>query len=157
MLKQRGVTLIELLVTISIAAILLALGVPSMGDFLRSNRVSGATNDLAAMLYLARSEAVKRGANVTVCPDSDADSTCEATTDWNDGVVVLANAAPIRRMGAAPQVTMTNTVNSVIYDSRGVAAAGTITLTEGTCPDRTQRQIDIAATGRIQVTRVDCP
>ena len=157
MRKQRGVTLIELLVTISIAAILLAIGVPSMGDFMRSSRVSGATNELAALLYLARSEAVKRAVNVTVCPDSDSDSVCEATTDWNDGLVVLANAAAIRRADASPQVTITNTVNSVIYDSRGVAAASTITISEGTCPDRVQRQIEIVATGRIEVTTVDCP
>lgn len=157
MLKQRGVTLIELLVTISIAAILLTLGIPSFASFLRSSRVSGATNDLAAVLYLARSEAVKRGAAVTVCPDANSDSTCDASTDWNDGLVVLANAAAIRRAAATPQVTITSSANSFVYDSRGVAAAGTINLVVGTCPERSERQIDIAATGRIQVTTVTCP
>jgi type IV fimbrial biogenesis protein FimT len=157
MLKQRGFTLIELLVTISIAAILLTIGIPSFTSFMRSSRVSSATNDLAATLYLARSEAVKRGAAVTVCPDANGDSTCDASTDWNDGLVVLANAAAIRRAAATPQVTITSSANSVVYDSRGVAPAGTVNLFSGTCPDRSEKQIDIEATGRIQVTTVACP
>lgn len=64
--KQRGLTLIELLVTISIAAILLTIAVPSFQDFLARNRLDGATSDFMASLAYARSEAIRRGVRVTM-------------------------------------------------------------------------------------------
>src|SRR5690606_28438934 len=84
---QSGFTLIELMVAISIVAILLALGLPSFQASLRSNRVTTATNEMLASLSLARTEAIKGIGTAGVCPSSDG-STCGAGTDWSGGWLV---------------------------------------------------------------------
>ena len=64
----RGFTLIELMVTVALLAIGLALGTPYIRDAVMNVRMTGQANDLLADLALARSEAVKRNANVDVLP-----------------------------------------------------------------------------------------
>ena len=59
--SMEGVTLIELMITLSVAAILLSLAIPSFQQIAATNRVAGLTNELTAALNLARSEAIKRG------------------------------------------------------------------------------------------------
>jgi type IV fimbrial biogenesis protein FimT len=68
---QHGFTLLELLTTVAVAAIVMAVAVPNMRDFLRNNRLTGAANDLLRSTQTARSEAVKRQQTVVVCASSD--------------------------------------------------------------------------------------
>ncbi|MDF1688501.1 MAG: GspH/FimT family pseudopilin [Cycloclasticus sp.] len=63
---QQGFTLIELLTTVIIAGILLAIAVPSYQEFIRKNHTVTQTNNLVSALNLARSEAIKRGIQVTI-------------------------------------------------------------------------------------------
>ena len=64
--KKSGFTLIELMMTIAIGAIVLTLGVPGFTSAIRSNRMTTNANELVASLNLARSEAIKRGLQVTI-------------------------------------------------------------------------------------------
>lgn len=64
---QKGVTLIELMVTVAVAIILLGIAVPSFQSVIRTNRIASLTNELVAALNLARSEAITRGTTVTLC------------------------------------------------------------------------------------------
>lgn len=86
----RGFTMIELLITLSIAAILLTVAIPSFRDFLMNSRLATQTNELVLALTLAKSEAVKRGGEVTVCSTSDAAS-CASSTTWETGWLVFAD------------------------------------------------------------------
>ena len=70
--RTRGFTLLELMVVVVIAGLLLGLGVPAMGDFIRNSRMTSAANDVMAALHYARSEAIKRRVPVTVCTSSNA-------------------------------------------------------------------------------------
>jgi type IV fimbrial biogenesis protein FimT len=88
--RLRGFTLIELLVTLSIAAILLTVAIPNFRDFLMNSRLATQTNDLVLALTLAKSEAVKRGRQATVCSTSNATS-CAASTTWETGWLVFAD------------------------------------------------------------------
>ncbi len=85
---QQGLSLIELLITMTIAVILLAVGVPSFIEFTTSNTASSYANDLLGDLNYARSEAITRGVRVTVCHSNNA-STCSGT--WSNGWIVFAN------------------------------------------------------------------
>lgn len=63
---SRGVTLVELVVTIALLAILVGMGVPAFRDLIRRNLVTTQTNELLSTLQYGRSEAAKRGIPVTV-------------------------------------------------------------------------------------------
>ena len=89
-----GFTLIELMVTIAIAGILLSLAVPSMTTVIKNNRLQSAVSSFAVDLQFARSEAIKRGQNVTVCPSSDGNS-CLGTDTWHKGWMVFYDAGTI--------------------------------------------------------------
>jgi len=76
---QRGFTLIELLITLIIAGILLTIAVPSYQDFVRKNQTITNANNLVTALNLARSEAIKRGVQVTLRRKGSNSQT------WEDG------------------------------------------------------------------------
>lgn len=86
----KAFTLIELLVTMSVLAIVLSVGVPSFVEVVQSGRITTAVNCFNGALYKARSEAVKRSGNVTVCPYGT-DTTCG--NNWNNGALVFSEGA----------------------------------------------------------------
>jgi type IV fimbrial biogenesis protein FimT len=69
---HTGFTLLELMVVLAIAGVLMAVGIPAMGDFLRNSRITGAANDVMAALHFTRSEATKRRLPVTLCTSASA-------------------------------------------------------------------------------------
>ncbi|HEU0199689.1 MAG TPA: GspH/FimT family pseudopilin [Burkholderiaceae bacterium] len=77
--SDRGLTLIELLVTLTIVAVLLAVGVPNLRSYFITNGLATTTNELHAALNLARSEAVRRSVAVTIR------RTSATTRNWSDG------------------------------------------------------------------------
>jgi type IV fimbrial biogenesis protein FimT len=85
----QGFTLVELMVTLLVLAILLGLAVPSFRDASLSSRLTGYSNDLVASVQVARSEAIKRNLSVTLCAASAESSTCE-DVNWEDGWIVRA-------------------------------------------------------------------
>jgi type IV fimbrial biogenesis protein FimT len=84
--SHKGFTLVELMITLGVAAILIATLVPNMRDFIRNNRLSGGVNDMLHSLQVARTEAIKRqNGNVVVCGTAnptaaDAAMTCDYAT-----------------------------------------------------------------------------
>lgn len=76
--------------TISIAAVLTMIGVPSFRYVTNSNRIAGEVNGLLGDLQFARSEAIKEGQYVTVCQSTD-NATCTGLTDWRNGWIVFSN------------------------------------------------------------------
>lgn len=97
-LRHGGFTLIELMVTVAIAAILSMIAAPSLSDFVIRNRSSAASNEFMASVLRARTEAVSRNSCVTMCVSTTTSSTspsCAATTEtaWGNGWVVFRNPA----------------------------------------------------------------
>jgi type IV fimbrial biogenesis protein FimT len=84
-----GFTLIELMVTIALAAIILTQAVPSFNALVQNNRLISQKNEFISTLNLARSEALKRGTRVTVCASTD-QTTCD-TADWEQGWIVFSD------------------------------------------------------------------
>ena len=92
-MPQKGFTLLELMVTITIAGILLAVAVPALGTFVRGSRLSGSARDFVVDFALARNEAVLRATTVSVCTSTDL-TTCDAS-GWGSGrLVFIDGGAP---------------------------------------------------------------
>jgi type IV fimbrial biogenesis protein FimT len=87
---QTGFTLLELLMTISIAAIVAMIGIPSFQYVTNSNRIAGELNGLLGDLQFARAEALKEGQSVTVCV-SQSGTGCYASTGWQNGWMVFSD------------------------------------------------------------------
>lgn len=99
--RNRGFTLLELMVVLVIAALLLGIGIPAMGNFIRNARITASANDLLAAMHLARSESIKRKSATTVCASSnplDAAADCltagtgSRLLDGNNGWIVFVDA-----------------------------------------------------------------
>lgn len=161
LVRLRGFTLLELMVTVSVAALLVTVGVPTFVTFVRNTRTTTHTNDLVTALNLGRSEATRRGAPVVVCASGDG-ATCSAANDWSTGWVVVApgnqvvGSWPERAGGAG---ILTANVPQIQFQPRGsVAAAGTqFQMRLPDCGADQGRDVSISVAGRVSVTRVDCP
>ena len=135
-LRAHGFTLVELIVTIAIAAILMSIAVPSYQYITTANRISGEINGLLGDMQYARSEAIKEGQTVTVCPSNAAGTACVATNTWSNGWIVFADANNNQTVDAGeavlrvrPSFATTNSVdtltsnaaNSVTFNREGFA------------------------------------
>lgn len=93
----KGFTLVEMMVTISVMAILTAIAIPSYQYTINSTRMRSEISTLLADLNFARSEAVKRGLTINICPPTSAGTACNpGVTDWSSGWVVLNASQPLR-------------------------------------------------------------
>jgi prepilin-type N-terminal cleavage/methylation domain-containing protein len=88
--REDGFTMIELMVTIAVAAILVGIAVPSFQNYIQNTRSRALASDLSSALNLARAEAVTRADQVNVCPSDDG-AACGGT--WADGWVVIVVAS----------------------------------------------------------------
>jgi len=130
---MSGFTLIELMVTIAVAAVLLSIAVPSFRDMLERNRVSAQTNEVLGGLQMARSEAIRRNATHRFC-SSDSGwvvRTPAASTAIREGTLVgsttvTTSCADFRADGLPYTCTCGNaTVGTALI------TAGQITVTSG--------------------------
>lgn len=143
--KMAGFTIIELMITLVVAAILLAIAAPSFRSIIQDNRLTTDVNTLAASLNLTRSEAIKRGTQVTLCKSNDAAS-CVATANWQDGWIIWADTDNdaavdaneiIRVIGGLSEgntLAFATGNNAIVYNPTGFASNddGTFRL----CDDR---------------------
>lgn len=65
--RTAGFTLLELMAALGVAAVLIAIGVPSFQNFVRNSRITAPANELLTAAYMARSEAIKRRATTVFC------------------------------------------------------------------------------------------
>ena len=91
---QAGFTLVELVITIAIAAILSTVAAPAMMNIIRNNRIQTEASALVGDMQFARTEAIKRGFNISVCPSSDGAS-CLTTNTWHAGWIVFSDLGTI--------------------------------------------------------------
>jgi type IV fimbrial biogenesis protein FimT len=162
--NQSGFTLLELMVTLVIAAILGFLAIPAMTDMIRNHRIATQANDFLADLSFARSEAIKRGTNVGVCSGTGAACTGGSFSagwlvfvDTASNQVFDAGVDEIIRRRERPNdgKTTLNSANTVIvFSARGLVSAGSGTY--ALCDDRGAsqgRDILISGTGQVRIQR----
>ncbi|HZD51804.1 MAG TPA: GspH/FimT family pseudopilin [Woeseiaceae bacterium] len=91
---QSGFTLYELLITLLVVGVILAIGVPNLSGFTKNSRVTGVTNDLHGSFLLARSEAARAKQNVTICASSNpfaAEPACGGGATFADGWIIFVD------------------------------------------------------------------
>jgi type IV fimbrial biogenesis protein FimT len=122
--STRGFTLVELLTTMVVMALMLAVGVPSFQSFVASQRTKSAATELMSALMIARSEAVKRNATVTVAP--------LAAGSWGQGWTVMRGTLLLNQQEALQGLTvssfdaacaLTASISSVEFAANGRPAA----------------------------------
>jgi type IV fimbrial biogenesis protein FimT len=92
--KQKGMTLVELVVTLAVAAILASVAVPSLREMMENNRLVALNNQLVSSINYVRGEAVKRVYDVTMCVRNSDGSDCAASGGFENGWIVFVNCNP---------------------------------------------------------------
>ncbi len=136
--NNSGFTLVELMVTIAIFATLAMLAIPSFNQIIASTRLTTATNDLYGSLVQAKSEAIRRGTRVTLCPSTDG-SSCQTTTPtWTVGWITFVDGTRT----TAPTVDAGETVLQVTQYTSPSVVFKTATDYASFSSDGSSRQID---------------
>ena len=136
-----GFTLIELMVTLVVVAVLVTIGAPAFTTFIANQRLSTQANDLISDLVFARSEAVKRSSAVTICKTADpnaASPTCDATVAdrWTAGRLIFLDNNNDGQHDAGEQIMRVRqalegsdtTGNMLLGDGSGTGTASRITF-----------------------------
>ncbi len=172
MKRSQGVTLVELMVTVAVLAIIAMIAVPSFQNLIIQNRVTSITNDFVAALQLARSEAIRRGHSVTVCKSSDGTNCVTSGNTWEIGWIVFhdtnGNSArdgsePLVRVWPALPAGYTLRPNSATFNNavrftaQGRLSAG-VGATFQTCRNGTAQGRDVVIDlYRIRTQQGNCP
>jgi type IV fimbrial biogenesis protein FimT len=175
MKTQSGITLVEVMVTMALAIIILAVGIPAFINMLSTNQAAGYANELVSAMRLARSEAVKRSQSVTICA-SNIDQTGCSGSDWNNGWIVFSDdnadlaydaGEEIYRVWSIPTDERPNLVfeggsptavrfNSTGANSLDAQISFAFKKIDCTAPMAQARQITISRLGRATVNVVAC-
>ncbi len=167
--QAKGFTLVELLVSIVVATILVTVGLPSFASLFESTRLSTESNNLIMSMHLARSEAVKRGFEVSVTPE-------DSSVGWSSGFKVGyddtldndlddANATIFQSWMAVPNsIDISNDVKSVYFKADGSVILDTgnisdiISLQPGSCVggESNRRELKFSNTGKVNIVRTNC-
>jgi len=84
--KQNGLTLLELIIALSISAILISLALPSFTALIENNRANTSINRMVSALHYARTQAINHGKSVTLCPLQNSEI-CGQT--WRQGLLIF--------------------------------------------------------------------
>ena len=143
MKKNQGLTLVELMVTLAVFAILAVVGLPQISEITNNNRMVAEINSITGALALARSESIKRGRTITICASTD-EATCN-TNEWEDGWIMFVD--PNRNavveisdtmLKIGDEITAGNTLRLAKSDTDGVLQY----KSDGTMRDRNNDGFD---------------
>lgn len=144
--RSRGFTLVEVMVTIAVLAILATIAIPNYQRFVAESRMSAQANDLLTALHLARSEAVKRNAQVSVSAIGG---------NWASGWRVVANSEVLREFAAlkAGSTLDGGGITTVTFQSNGQAGVVNFELRPANSSLSPGRNISVDLAGRPSVCK----
>lgn len=167
---QQGFTVIELMVVVAIVAILAALAVPSFNPLIERWRVRQSVDGLQSALYYARSEAIKRGGNITIRKEASGANGCPlgigagnwdcgwfVFVDTNNNGTLNAGEEVLQRFATPPNVEISRSISTadIRFDRWGRANApfgfSLVPLNKSTS-NPASRGLCMSSGGRIRVT-----
>jgi type IV fimbrial biogenesis protein FimT len=149
--RAGGFTLLELLMTVAVLAVLVGVAIPGMAELVRNNRVTAQTNELVTTLNLARTEAIKRGRRVRV-------DVTQTATGWTATVTVIGvGGDPLRVVDRAASAVTVSTA-SVTFTPTGVPLTTPSFQLQphSNCSGNQRRLVAIAVSGQLITTRQAC-
>ncbi|MDD2892711.1 MAG: GspH/FimT family pseudopilin [Halothiobacillaceae bacterium] len=172
---EQGYTLLELMMTIAILAILIAVGIPSFQAFIASTQLTTQTNNILTALSITRTQAIKNNTRATLCT-SDNGIQC-TSTPWHDGWLIYVDSNQNSALDLGEEITThgqptnaleirgnTNVAHRISYRADGslFSMVGTIRICKAsTAIQENARNIIINHFGRARTTRADlnglCP
>ena len=129
MRRARGLTLVELMTVIAVAAILAAVAIPSFTKIIATQRLKSAASNLQIALLTARSEAIKRNTNVCM---STAANNCTSTSSWNGGWYVTNGTTALGTYPAYSSLSITGPTTGVTYQGSGRISTSTNPIVSNT-------------------------
>ncbi|WP_082119054.1 GspH/FimT family pseudopilin [Thioalkalivibrio versutus] len=164
MTRPHGFTLVELMVTLAVLAILASVAVPSFHALVQNNRATTLANQLTTAINLARSEAIRRGVVASVCSDDwEAGWRVElgAGCDADDGDVLriwdAPHASSVIDSGGDDAVSFEPTGEKRIPLGTANPEATVFQVHAENCSGLRARTLNVAPGGRVGVERVNCP
>lgn len=152
--EASGFTLLELMVTLAVAAILIGIAVPSLSDATLAGKLSASANDLVAGVAMGRSEAIKRNSVTSLCVSSNG-SSC-GSGGWDQGWIVIAGSTVIQKHPAAPiGFKVTSSVTKIDFQPTGVGntQASLTVCRSAPSAGAQERVVNVSATGRAYVSK----
>ena len=153
-----------------IVGILALIGITGFREIVQNSRAVTLSNEFISAVAFARSEAIKRSTNVSVCPAANANGlACGNSGNWSNGWIVFVdsdNDGTINNTTDRLKVhdplengtQVTTTIARITYNSAGFASSGTgaINLTAPGCTGTNGRQVTINSSGRTDVVEIGC-
>jgi len=163
--SSHGFTLIELMIVVVIVGVIMLVAAPSYSTLIQRTRLKSFANEVVSSVYLARSEAIKRNATMTLCTSSDQE-TCTGGGQWEQGWVVLdPNDTVITSQQSLSTGLVLYNKDDAAFDTMTFQPSGLVTPAVMKLCQQTptvgieEKWIAISATGRTRVqTKTDgCP
>jgi len=151
-MRQRGFTMIELLTVVTIAAIMMGIALPSFKNFVAGQQVKTTSYDISTSLLLARSEAIKRDANVTIAPSQPNNW----MAGWSVTTVQSSNTITLQNQPAIADISIGKAPASITFQSTGRPSVASVSYWEiaGT---QSTRCVRLDPAGIASTSTVACP
>ena len=158
MKSNHGFTLIELMVTIAILAVIIGIAIPSFSNILLNNRIESAAQDLYGGLQLARSEAVKRKEGVSVCRANSAATGCQNGTDWSASwLIITADNEVLKLWEGGGGLSVTGPSQGLTFYASGMAdAERDFQVTGSGCKNDQKRALKVIRLGTTSLRKTAC-
>lgn len=158
--RSSGFTVIELIITITVLAILVTMGIPAIQELIKNNRVTSQTNELVALVNLARNESIRRNRCIVVELTSTAGGWNGVVKDTDPDEDPCTPTDTLRTADYESVLLATDT-DDFAFNNRGYVDGFTrvdLALEHTNCSgDRQKREITILPTGQVSSSNAACP